>query len=78
VRHLSIKLYRIYVCYTNITLYIQVYIAFGLIHGFTQRRWVFERITCGYGGPPVHEQCLPDHDDGVYKIQTTERRFNPL
>jgi len=28
---LSIKLYRIYVCYTNITLYI----AFGIIRGFT-------------------------------------------
>jgi len=31
VRNLSIKLYRIYVCYTNITLYI----AFGIICGFT-------------------------------------------
>jgi hypothetical protein len=29
--YLSIKLYRIYVCYTNITLYI----AFGIIRGFT-------------------------------------------
>jgi hypothetical protein len=31
VRNLSIKLYRIYVCYTNITLYI----AFGIIRGLT-------------------------------------------
>jgi hypothetical protein len=31
VRNLSIKLYRIYICYTNITLYI----AFGIIRGFT-------------------------------------------
>jgi len=30
VRNLSIKLYRIYACYTNITLYI----AFGIIRGF--------------------------------------------
>jgi hypothetical protein len=29
--YLSIKLYRIYVCYTNITLYIAV----GIIRGFT-------------------------------------------
>jgi hypothetical protein len=29
--YLSIKLYRIYVCYTNITLYV----AFGIIRGFT-------------------------------------------
>jgi hypothetical protein len=29
--YLSIKLYRIYVCYTNITLYI----AFGIMRGFT-------------------------------------------
>jgi hypothetical protein len=28
---LSIKLYRIYVCYTNVMLYI----AFGIIHSFT-------------------------------------------
>jgi len=33
VRNLSIKPYRIYVCYTNITLYL--YIAFGVIRGFT-------------------------------------------
>jgi hypothetical protein len=38
--YLSIKRYRIYVCYTNITLYI----AFGNI---------LERITRGYGGTPV-------------------------
>jgi len=31
VRNLSIKLYRIYVCYTNIKLYI----ALGIIRGFT-------------------------------------------
>jgi len=30
VHNLSIKLYRIYVCYTNITLYIP----FGIIRGF--------------------------------------------
>jgi hypothetical protein len=30
-RYLSIKLYRIYVCYMNITLYI----AFGIVPGFT-------------------------------------------
>jgi hypothetical protein len=30
-RNLSIKVYRTYVCYTNIKLYI----AFGIIHGFT-------------------------------------------
>jgi len=29
VRNLSIKLYRIYVCYTNFTLYV----AFGIIRG---------------------------------------------
>jgi len=32
-RNLSIELYCIYVCYTNITLYL--YIAFGIITSFT-------------------------------------------
>jgi hypothetical protein len=38
-----------YVCYTNITLYI----AFGIIRGFTEPRYVLERITRKYGGTPV-------------------------
>jgi len=52
VRNLSIKLYRIYVCYMNI-MFITLYIAFGTIHSFTLPRWVLERIIRGYGGPPV-------------------------
>jgi len=50
VHNLSMKLYRIYVCYTNITLYI----ALGIIRGFTYPRYVLEHITRGYGGPPVY------------------------
>jgi hypothetical protein len=49
-KHLFInKLYRIYVCYTNIMLYI----AFIVICGFTWPLYVLECNTCEYRGTPV-------------------------
>jgi hypothetical protein len=47
--YLLTKLYRIYVCYMNIKLYI----AFDIIRGFTLPHYVLERTTREYGGTPV-------------------------
>jgi hypothetical protein len=52
--YLSIKLYRIYVCYMNITLYI----AFCIIRDFKQPRYVLELITRVYGGTTVCADLL--------------------
>jgi hypothetical protein len=49
VHNAPIKLYCIYVYYMNIMLYI----AFGIIHGFTSPRQALERITRGYWGTAV-------------------------
>jgi len=38
---------------TRISRYMTLYVAFGIIHGFPWPQYFLERITHGYGGPPV-------------------------
>jgi hypothetical protein len=37
----------------RISRYVPLYVAFGTTRGFPWPRYVLERITRGYGGPPV-------------------------
>jgi len=48
----------VFIYVTRISRYIVLYIAFGIIRGFTYPQQALERINRGYGGPPVHLKKL--------------------